>query len=70
MGYGAMQLAGPHVFGPPADPDELCGNLGDGGLRRRRIVAGVRSLPEPPEERYACDGRYHDHPIPPAWFDH
>ena len=23
------------------------------GLRRRRIVAGVRSLPEPPEERYA-----------------
>lgn len=21
MGYGAMQLAGPHVFGPPADPD-------------------------------------------------
>jgi aryl-alcohol dehydrogenase-like predicted oxidoreductase len=22
MGYGAMQLAGPHVFGPPADRDE------------------------------------------------
>lgn len=22
MGYGAMQLAGHHVFGPPADPDE------------------------------------------------
>ncbi|WP_108661313.1 oxidoreductase [Acuticoccus kandeliae] len=22
MGFGAMQLAGPHVFGPPADPDE------------------------------------------------
>jgi aryl-alcohol dehydrogenase-like predicted oxidoreductase len=22
VGYGAMQLAGPHVFGPPADPDE------------------------------------------------
>jgi len=21
MGYGAMQLAGPHVFGPPADRD-------------------------------------------------
>ncbi len=21
IGYGAMQLAGPHVFGPPADPD-------------------------------------------------
>src|SRR3954463_14116869 len=22
MGYGAMQLAGPGVFGPPKDPDE------------------------------------------------
>lgn len=22
MGYGAMQLAGPHVFGPPKNPDE------------------------------------------------
>ena len=22
MGYGAMQLAGPHVFGPPRDIDE------------------------------------------------
>ncbi|MES2433072.1 MAG: oxidoreductase [Pseudomonadota bacterium] len=22
MGYGAMQLAGPHVFGPASDPDE------------------------------------------------
>jgi pyridoxine 4-dehydrogenase len=22
MGYGAMQLSGPHIFGPPADPDE------------------------------------------------
>jgi hypothetical protein len=22
MGYGAMQLAGPHVFGPPTDRDE------------------------------------------------
>ncbi len=21
LGFGAMQLAGPHVFGPPADPD-------------------------------------------------
>jgi aryl-alcohol dehydrogenase-like predicted oxidoreductase len=21
VGYGAMQLAGPHVFGPPKDPD-------------------------------------------------
>lgn len=22
MGYGAMQLSGPHIFGPPADPEE------------------------------------------------
>jgi pyridoxine 4-dehydrogenase len=22
VGYGAMQLAGPHVFGPPADHDD------------------------------------------------
>jgi len=22
MGFGAMQLSGPHIFGPPADPDE------------------------------------------------
>ena len=33
-------------------------------------MAGVRSLPEPPEERYAYDRRYDDHPLPPTWFDH
>ncbi|NNN12557.1 MAG: aldo/keto reductase family oxidoreductase [Acidimicrobiaceae bacterium] len=27
MGYGAMQLAGPHVFGPPADHDEAVAML-------------------------------------------
>src|SRR2546421_948687 len=27
MGYGAMQLAGPHVFGPPADHDGALGVL-------------------------------------------
>jgi pyridoxine 4-dehydrogenase len=27
MGYGAMQLAGPHVFGEPADPEEACAVL-------------------------------------------
>ena len=31
MGYGAMQLAGPHVFGPPKDPDEAIAVL-------RRVV--------------------------------
>ncbi len=28
-GYGAMQLAGPHVFGPPADPDAAMAVLRD-----------------------------------------
>lgn len=26
MGYGAMQLAGPHVFGPPRDRQAACGS--------------------------------------------
>lgn len=29
MGYGAMQLAGPQVFGPPKDPDEARAVLGE-----------------------------------------
>lgn len=29
MGYGAMQLAGPHVFGPPADRDAALAVLND-----------------------------------------
>jgi pyridoxine 4-dehydrogenase len=29
MGYGAMQLAGPHVFGPPADRDAAVAVLGE-----------------------------------------
>ena len=33
-------------------------------------MAGVRSLPEPPKERYAYDRRYHDHPFSPARIDH
>ncbi len=35
MGYGAMQLAGPGVFGPPADPQAAL------GLLREVIAAGV-----------------------------
>ena len=35
MGYGAMQLAGPHVFGPPKDPDEAVAVL------REAIESGV-----------------------------
>lgn len=35
MGYGAMQLAGPHVFGEPKDPDEALAVL------REAIALGV-----------------------------
>ncbi len=35
MGYGAMQLAGPHVWGPPRDPDAAVAVL------REAIEAGV-----------------------------
>jgi pyridoxine 4-dehydrogenase len=35
MGYGAMQLAGPHVFGPPRDPEAAVAVL------RAAIDAGV-----------------------------
>jgi pyridoxine 4-dehydrogenase len=38
MGYGAMQLAGPEVFGPPRDPDEAVRVL------REAIEAGVNHL--------------------------
>ncbi len=34
VGYGAMQLAGPHVFGPPADrtpPWPFCARRSSGG---------------------------------------
>ncbi len=35
MGYGAMQLAGPHVFGPPKDPEAAVAVL------REAIASGV-----------------------------
>ena len=35
MGYGAMRLSGPHIFGPPADPAEAASVLRDA------IEAGV-----------------------------
>ena len=38
MGYGAMQLAGPGVFGPPRDPDAAVAVL------REAIAAGVNHL--------------------------
>jgi aryl-alcohol dehydrogenase-like predicted oxidoreductase len=38
MGYGAMQLAGPHVFGPPADRDAAVAVL------REAVELGVRHI--------------------------
>ncbi|MBK1783936.1 oxidoreductase [Prauserella cavernicola] len=38
VGYGAMQLAGPGVFGPPADPDEAIAVL------RAALDAGIRHI--------------------------
>ncbi|MGB6985718.1 MAG: aldo/keto reductase family oxidoreductase [Candidatus Aquilonibacter sp.] len=38
MGYGAMQLAGPHVFGPPADRDAAIAVL------REAIALGVTHI--------------------------
>jgi len=35
MGYGAMQLAGPHVFGPPRDPEDAVAVL------KEALAAGV-----------------------------
>src|ERR1041385_3609782 len=38
MGYGAMQLAGPGVFGPPRDPDAAVAVL------REAVAAGVNHI--------------------------
>src|SRR6202045_3810978 len=38
MGYGAMQLAGPHVFGPPRDTDEAIAVL------RETVESGVNHI--------------------------
>src|SRR3984885_1964030 len=38
MGYGAMQLAGPHVWGPPKDPDTAVAVL------REAVAAGVNHI--------------------------
>src|SRR5437868_1239143 len=38
IGYGAMQLAGPGVFGPPKDPD------GAVAVLRKAVAAGVNHV--------------------------
>src|SRR6201982_4129864 len=47
MGYGAMQLAGPHVFGPPADRDAAVAVL------RAAVELGVTHI-----DTSACYGPY------------
>jgi hypothetical protein len=48
MGYGAMQLAGPHVFGPPRDSDEAIAVLreavdsGVNHIRHQRLLRSAR----------------------------
>jgi predicted aldo/keto reductase-like oxidoreductase len=41
MGYGAMQLAGPGVWGPPKDPD------GAMAVLREAVAAGVNHIDTP-----------------------
>ena len=38
MGYGAMQLAGPHIFGPPADRDQAIAVL------REAVALGITHI--------------------------
>jgi aryl-alcohol dehydrogenase-like predicted oxidoreductase len=38
LGYGAMQLAGPGVFGPPRDPEEA------GAVLRKAVASGVNHI--------------------------
>ena len=54
MGYGAMQLAGPGVFGPPKDPDEAVAVLreavavGRRPHRHQRLLRPARHQPDHP----------------------
>ena len=40
------------------------------GFEKAAYRGGCRSLPEPSEERYDYDRRYHDQPLAPARFAH
>ena len=40
MGYGAMQLAGPQVWGPPRDMDAAVAVLQDHAVEAQRAGAG------------------------------
>ena len=49
MGYGAMQLAGPGVFGPPTDRDAAIARGGGAGHhphRHRRLLRPARHQPD------------------------
>jgi hypothetical protein len=63
MGYGAMQLAGAHVFGPPADRDAAVAVLREAvpqfvvGAPARSVMLDSCWLP-PPGPRSAKPGSY------------
>ena len=58
MGYGAMQLAGPGVWGPPKDPDDAVAVL------REAVAAGVNHIDT---SDYLRPARHQpDHPAGPA----
>ena len=63
VGYGAMQLAGPGVFGPPKDRDAAVAVLRDGGRarhhphRHRRLLRPARHQRDHPRGAAPVPGR-------------
>jgi hypothetical protein len=47
------------IFKEKVTGTELWWKLGDDGLRKAAYRGGCQSQPEPPEERYAYEVRYH-----------
>src|ERR1700751_5965863 len=64
MGYGAMQLAGPRVFGPPRDTDEAIAVL------REAVTSGVNHIDTsdfygPPVTNHIIKRALHPYPKDP-----
>ena len=67
MGFGAMQLSGPHVFGPPADRDECVRVLRSRGRARRRPHRHQRLLRPPRHQRDHPRGAARPTPTTCCW---
>ena len=65
LGYGAMQLAGPGVFGPPKDRDAAMAVLREAVARRRQSHRHQRLLRSPCHQR--ADPRGAVTPIRTIW---